>query len=281
MAKLSLKKNKTPETEAPAEEMQQEKPVKSRAAAENRQKPNRRRKPKTKLSLPMIGLMIAMALLVVGLAYLMVFMVQKSAEYVFDTDAVQYYAGDTFRINKGAAAKPQKDGTVKLADHGAASELDSLLAFSTQTQKATITTQMLFYAPRERVYYSVPRFSELEYDSFGPARVRFGKKTVGLKNGFFYDGNNYFVFGEAMELYLNGYTIKVGPMSCVEANGNGTIVIYDAATGENYTETATTAVKAKVQSGGYMISLTGDSVELDDGTKMLLLSKPELADSIF
>lgn len=203
----------------------------------------------------------------------------RGSSYKLETSASQYYGGSTAVIEEGAALKRSSSGTTTLKQ-GRQSMQTSLPLYLSDSRSVVLPDDMIYFAPRSAECLRLVYFSEIACSAGGTVVVRHGDGTKTVDPGFLYDGKDFYLFLEPMVLSFNGYTMELPSLSYVEAVYGSHIMVFNYETKETVTEASEGNAEAKTAAGDYTISLFGDSMTLFDGTKSLLVTKPDLFDPL-
>lgn len=205
---------------------------------------------------------------------------RDAMQVTLEGSPIQYYGGGAFPMEEGAVLRRTAEDATVLSGQGGQRELSSLPIYYQDRQGVTLTQTMAYYAPRSGTMGGITYFSEICFRDNGSLwALRDGKRTD-LEKGFLYDGKDFYLFLEPVELTFNGYRMSLPAMSYVEAVYTGDIMVFDYGTKEFFLEAPTTAVLATAGGGDYEVSLLGDSMTTRDGTKTLLFTKPEIMQAV-
>ena len=235
---------------------------------------SRRRKLSTKEKL----ILIVPALAVVIAAVLIYLLMNKVTKVTIAEPACQYYAGTASRISSGASLY-EKDGEVYIEVNGSSQKMNSLPIYYTERTAVLLTADGVYVDPREDRSWRIDRFDELAYFN-STVIVRGDGKDGTVTKGFLFDGKDLYLFTEPVTLKFNGYSFDLPAMSYVEAVYGGDVMVFNSETKEFFTEPARGNVIAEIGTGDYKVSLLNDSMTLFDGSKSLLITRPELLDPI-
>lgn len=201
--------------------------------------------------------------------------------YTLEGSPRQYYVGNTYSLREGAELRRTADDKTVLFSDGVSSEISTLPVYYAQEGLATLPQDMAFYAPRSGIEAQLPHFTELRAGERGGVTAERDGKSVAISPGFAYDGQNLYLFLEPVTLRFNGYRIELPPLSFVDAMYYGDVVVFNYDTKEFLMEAAEGAVTAEPEDGDYTVSLLGDSMTGYDGRRTLLVTRPELLDTLF
>lgn len=201
--------------------------------------------------------------------------------YTMEGSPRQYYLGNAYALpESGTLRRTPQDKTV-LDSGGIPSEVSSLPVYYAREGVATLPQDMDYYAPRSGMERRLPYFTELSAASNGAVTASRDGKDKALAPGFAFDGQNLYLFLEPMIVEFNGYRLELPPLSFVDAMNYGDIVVFNYETKDFLIEEARSAVTARTADGDYSVSLLGDSLTGLEGQRALLVTRPELLESIF
>ncbi len=225
------------------------------------------------LILPVIALTVA--------AVAMYFMTREASSYTIQGQAYQYYAGSAYPLTEGAQLRRSEDGETLMVLDNRQDVLSSLPIYFEDKQVVALPHDMAYYNPRQGNALCVPYFSEISYRSSGTAVVQREKEETALSGGFLYDGGDIYLFLEPVTLTFNGYTLELPFLSYVEAQGKGSVTVYNFESGDFLIEAPTGEATATGGGGDYTVSLLGDSMQDYQGERTLLVNRPDILDSLF
>lgn len=192
----------------------------------------------------------------------------------------QYFLGIRFDYGAEATLDIQDNGKVTINhDYGEAST-DSSPVYYQEEDRFILAYAMNFVSPFYATEEYAPIFAEF-YSENG--RVYYENNMVNkeITRGFLFDGSNTYVFLEPMYFKWGGRTQEVSAFSFATVSSKGTVILYDYDTEELTTfSTGTYEVTAENLYKTYSVSLSYDSVKMDDGTQRLLFSAPAYLEEI-
>lgn len=203
----------------------------------------------------------------------------QGIRYEFPDSGHQYYAGATVAVAEGDTLFCGRDGIVR-AGEDRSGEPVRVPIYLDHSPAVVLPVDMVYYDPRNGDYSRVPSLSEVLCDKDGNLFITRNGNTVQVHHGFLFDGNNFFIFLEPMQVSFNGYLLEVPALSYVEAVFGGDIMVFDYGTKGSMIEACDGSGAAETPSGDYTISLLGDSVTTLEGRKLLLVSQPSILDPI-
>lgn len=213
-------------------------------------------------------------------AVLLVFrLADRGVHYQFSESGHQYYAGASVAVAKGQDLFCGSDGVVRDGDNRNGEPV-RVPVYLDESPTVVLPENMIYYDPRNSVCARVSSLSEVSCDQDGNITITRNGETVRPRRGFLYDGNNFYLFLEAMEITFNGYKVEVPALSYVEAVFGGDIMVFDYNSKECIVERCDGTGNAEVPFGDYSISLLGDSMTYGEGQKTLLVSRPDVLDPI-
>lgn len=226
-------------------------------------------------------MVIVPALCVAAVLTVVLIFTSRTNRYTIEGQAAQYYVGSMYRVADGAKMIRTRNGETVLKQGDSERTMTALPVYYEDQQKIVLPQNMVYYDPRSNTSGRLDHFTEIIYQkSNGNVTVQRGKETTPVYQGFLYDGSDLYLFLEPTVLTFNGYRIELGSMSYVEAVYTGNIMVYDRETGEFIMEAPTGPVQVQAVSGDYTVSLLSDSMESHDGSKTLLITRPEVLDRI-
>ncbi len=190
-----------------------------------------------------------------------------------EAELYQYFLGIRFDYGQESALDIQDNGRVTIThDYGQAVTDSSPLYYQDQ-DRFILTAAMNFVNPYSATEAYVPIFGEfyLEntiayYDDLEP---------VEILRGFLFDGSNTYIFLEPMTFKWGGRSQEVAAFSFATVSSSGSVILYDYGTQElsqintgSYEVTAVNLLKT------YTLSLSYDSVVMDNGSEQLLYTAP-------
>ncbi len=238
---------------------------------------NLRRRKKKKLSGKELSILLIPALAAAVAVAIAAATFNHGSTYTFEKEAVQYYGGSSAPVAAGTQLTVSGEGQSSLPQ---SEEGTNLPIYLKDSPAIVLPSDMIYYTPRDGGYGRISCFSELECKSNGMITVKRDGKSIQPSKGFLYDGEDFYVFLEPMTIAFNGYTMDVPALSYVEAIYGGHMMIFNYETKEFTIEQCDGSGTASSNAGDYTISLLGDSMTLYDGTKYLLVTRPDLFDPI-
>lgn len=213
-------------------------------------------------------------------AVLLVFrLADRGVRYQFAESGHQYYAGASTAVTKGQDLFCGSDGIVRAGGDGNGEPV-RVPIYLDENPAVVLTMDMVYYDPRNSSYGRVTSLSEVSCDKDGNISITRNGETIYPRRGFLFDGNNFYLFLEAMEITFNGYKIEVPALSYVEAVFGGDIMVFDYGSREFLMERSDGTGSAQVLSGDYAVSLLGDSMTFRGDQRALLVSRPDVLDPI-
>ncbi len=232
----------------------------------------------TKLEIIILLIPAAAALVAVLAVYLIT---RDTMRIVLEGAPCQYYGGNIYRIEEGAVLRRTSDGETLLKTSAMERSLTSLPIYYEDRTSITFPEDMVYYSPRDGTYGRIEYFTELTYDTVtGVIKAKRDGGETRLKAGFLYDGGDMYIFLEPVILSFNGYRLELPALSYVEAVYTGDVMVFNYDSKEFLIEAPEGAVTAMIEAGDYTVSLLGDSMELYDGSRSLLFTRPELLDTV-
>ena len=221
------------------------------------------------------------ALLLVALAGGLFAIARKNTEYRFTATAKQFYGGQSFQIPSGVRMLREGKNATRLKGEALDREMDALPVYYDDQQTVVLPQDMIYYAAGSGDGLRVEHFSELTYTRLGVQEISLRKKTEPMQTGFLYDGGDIYLFLVPVRLSVNGAAIELGAMSCLEADARiGMISVYNT-DGDMLFEEMKSRCEVSPASQEYTVYLLDDSMELRDGTRMLLFSEPQELEPLF
>lgn len=227
-------------------------------------------------------LFILPAILTVILVVVAINVMKSVKTTKFEGQPIRYYAKSEYRLDKNAELIRNDDNKTILVGKDVEEEVSSLPIYYEGTTKMLLPENMVYFVPRENcAKYRFNYCSELDIpNGSGNIILKNSNDETILDKGFVFDGTDIYIFLEDMKVELNNVEYSISAGSYVEANYYELIQIYDRRTGQFVMENTSGDVIAMAANGDYSISLIGDSVTLNDGTKFLLFTEPELLEPI-
>lgn len=219
--------------------------------------------------------------LIIGLATVLVLIfwfITKDNQYKIEGTAVQYYAGQAYLIEDGAALIRGLDETT-LTDSTGTSSMSSIVIYQDEENKIILTQDMIYYDPRNNLFGKIDALTEIVYSSTGTVAIS-GNKEYQLNKGFLYDGDDYYIFLEDVVVNFNGYKVELTPFSYIEAIFQTHVMVFDYDTQYTMFETPETEVTVTAANGDYTLSLINDAMVNYNDEKTLLFTSPDLLDSL-
>lgn len=212
-----------------------------------------------------------------AVAVLIVFLLNRDAmRLTLEGSPIQYYGGGGFPIAEGTVLRRTAEDVTLLNSQGSERELTSLPIYYQDRQIVTLPQTMAYYAPRSGTMGGLSYFTEIRFQTNGSLQAERDGKSANMEKGFLFDGKDFYLFLEPVELTFNGYQMELPAMSYVEAIYNGDIMVFNYETKEFFMEAPKTTVLASAGGGDYEVSLLGDSLTTRDGSKTLLFTRPEI-----
>lgn len=227
-----------------------------------------------------ILMIIIPADIVILAALLMVQFAQMAGSYTINGTAYRYYAGQQTPLADGTRLSRNAEGVTEMKGSQLEGEMSSLPVYYEDRQTVVLPQPMVYYASGSVTAVRAECFTELDYLDNGTVTAVSGGRETSLTRGFMYDGQDTYLFLEPVTLEFNGYRLELGAMSYVTADYQNDVMVYNRADGTMTMEPPTGAVTAKAVSGDYTVSLLEDSLTLQDGTKVLLFTRPDLLDGL-
>lgn len=227
-----------------------------------------------------ILMIIIPADIVVLAALLMVQFAQMAGSYTVEGTAYRYYAGQKTPLADGTRLSVNAEGVTEMKGSQLEGEMGSLPVYYEDRQTVVLPQAMVYYASGSVTGVRADCFTELDYLDNGAVTAVSGNREASLTMGFMYDGQDTYLFLEPVTLSFNGYQIQLGAMSYVIADYQNDVMVYNRSDGTMTMEPPTGAVTAEAASGDYTVSLLEDSLTLQDGTKVLLFTRPDLLDGL-
>lgn len=224
------------------------------------------------LLLPALAAVVSM--LVVALV------LNHSASYTLEGPADQFYAGGIFPFPEGGVLKRSRDGSVTMKSGGTTRDVPNLPIYYRQAQSFLLPYDTIYYAPRHRIMGRLSFFSTINRRENGEIWLTRDGESSPLKQGFLYDGEDFYLFLEPVSLTFNGYQFDLPALSWAEVIYGGDVMVYDYERGECFIEPPRTDVTAVAGQGDYTIDLMTDGLTLYDGTSQLIFTRPDLLDEI-
>lgn len=225
-------------------------------------------------------LILLIPTLAAAAAVLLVFrLADRGVHYQFSESGHQYYAGACVAVAKGQDLFCGSDGVVRDGNNRNGEPV-RVPVYLDESPTVVLPADMVYYDPRNSVCARVSSLSEVSCDKDGNITITRNGETVRPRRGFLYDGNNFYLFLEAMEITFNGYKVEVPALSYVEAVFGGDIMVFDYSSKECMIERCDGTGNAEVPFGDYNISLLGDSMTYGEDQKTLLVSRPDVLDPI-
>lgn len=218
--------------------------------------------------------------IVVLAALLIVQFAQMAGNYTIEGTAYRYYAGQQIQLSDGTKLSRNAEGQTIMKGGQLEGEMTSLPVYYEDRQTVVLPYPMVYYESGNVVGVRADCFTELDYLDNGAVTAVLGNRQESLVRGFMYDGEDTYLFLEPVTLSFNGYRIELGAMSYIIADYQNDIMVYNRADGTMTMEPSTGAVTAQAVSGDYTVSLLEDSLTLQDGTKVLLFTQPDLLDGL-
>lgn len=213
-------------------------------------------------------------------AVLLVFrLADRGVHYQFAESGHQYYAGASITVAKGQDLFCGSDGIVRAGDNKNGEPV-RVPIYLDESPAVVLPADMVYYDPRNSICARIPSLSEVRCDKDGNITITRGGEIVRPYRGFLYDGDNFYLFLESMEISFNGYKIEVPALSYVEAVFGGDIMVFNYDSKECIIERCDGAGNAEAPFGDYSISLLGDSMTYGEDQKTLLVSRPDVLDPI-
>lgn len=252
---------------------------KSRAVSEKKAEPSpeENRSGKRKRRIRPLVIIIPTVLVAALVVFLLIF-ARSVTDYKLKESVSQHYVGSTFDLPMGKL-HINDEGSTELVSGESRAELSSLPLYSNSRDAVIVPTDMVYYDPTHNIKSRVDHFSELELTN-GTTKIINGRRSIDLASGFLYDGEDIYLFLQPVTLKYNNYTIELDALSYIEVNRDLNISWYNYETGENETDTALTAVSIRPKLGDYTIQLISDSLELDNGNKILLFNRADLLEPL-
>lgn len=282
--KLNLNKKTSPEVQGDgiALAAEQRKTAQERAEARSarvRYTPAHLRPGKRRLSRKELLIVTVPALAAILAVVIVLVTVNHGSVYKFQDTACQYYGGSFTRITAGSELRRGTDGATNLK-MGKQSITTTLPAYLDNSRKAVLSTDMLYVAPRSMDFRRAACFSEVDCRTNGMVYITRDGSTENMDPGFLYDGKDFYLFLEPVTVRFNGYTMELPALSYVEAVYGGYMMLFNYDTKEFFIEQSDGTGTAGPASGDYTVSLLGDSMTLNGGSKLLLATRPELFDPV-
>lgn len=238
-------------------------------------------KPRFDLSRKEKLILIIPAAAAIAVILVVILLLDRSVSYTIDSDATQYYANGTFPIAARSELCQESDDHFYIkTGRRQKQDMSDLPIYLTDRASVVLPRSMIYFAPRTKTQAKVDFFSEILCAKSGSVRLIHDDREQILSPGFLYNGEDIYLFLEAVTLRMNGYTLELPPLSYVEAVYGGSIMVFNYETKEQLVEPPQGDVTAEAAGGDYTISLLGDSLTLHDGTKSLLFTRPDLLEPV-
>ena len=234
---------------------------------------------KRKFNMRDFAIVVIPSLILLITVAMIYFVTQNFGTYHIEGEAIQYYADQEFKIPNSTKIKHRSDKYM-VSNGDVQYELDPMPIYYQGKDILVTATDMVYFAPREGIIAKVNGLNDIDYSNNGLV-LKDGHKSKDMKPGFLFDGKNVYIFLEPVTLKFDGYSFKLGKMSYVEANNSHEIMIYNNDTHEMMMKQPNTKVLAETSNGEYTVSLLSDSMEMNDGSKMLLFNRPDQLDLYF
>lgn len=220
---------------------------------------------------------IIAAAVVIGLAVLML---RDSKTQVIGEGFYQYFFNQRYDYPKEAKLYIGKDGVV-CSNEGKESPTDTTPVYFSDSKKFMTVRPMSFVDPYNGLEKNVPLLSQIEKDKKGNVYINVGETKKDISSGFLYDGEDTYVFLEAMVVQLDGKKYELTPFSFMVVDADCKVRLYDYKT-DTFTQTQVINGEVKVLTAydTYSVSLHNDTMVLADGQERLLFVEPELLDLI-
>lgn len=185
----------------------------------------------------------------------------------------QYFLGVRFDYGAEAVVEIQDNGRVTINQSVGQSATSSTPLYYQEEDRFILTSAMNFVSPFYGTEAYVPLFGEFylentfsNYDGIEPIQIL---------RGFLFDGGDTYIFLEPMYFKWGGRTQEVSAFSFATVSSKGSVVLYDYDTQEiSMISTGTYEVTAENLPQTYTVSLSYDSVVMDDGSNQLLHTAP-------
>ena len=204
----------------------------------------------------------------------------KASGFMVDGDAFQTYAGGTRDIANGTVLRHKEDGSGVMVLGNTESDLSDLVLYFKDRNAILTPIDMVIYEARTTTPRKLDYFSEVSVEADGVYLKR-SKQKVAAPLGFLYDGSDMYVFLEPVKISWRDYEEELDALSYVEAVLGEHVMIYNHATGKTYLEESPGEVTVEAANGDYTMQLMYDSMQLANGTKVLLFGRTEKLDSIY
>lgn len=225
-------------------------------------------------------LLAPVAAAVVVVVAVNLFFTRKLMSCELEGKPCQYYGGSVYRMEEGTTLLRTSEGKTMIKDSGGQHAANDLPIYYEDRDEATITQDMVYYAPRSGAHGRLGYFTQLRKTASGRISLTRDGKELGLESGFLYSGQDLYIFLEPVILTFNGYRIALPPLSYVEAVYTGDVMVFNYASKEFFMESPQGPVMASIETGDYEISLLNDSMTNYAGKRTLLFSRPELLDPV-
>lgn len=210
---------------------------------------------------------------------IVLFATDKAITYTFSDSGHQYYGGASATVKQGANLQLTEAGDVIFADEDSQlQDKTTLPVYLDHSRTVVLTTDMLYYTPRQDTYQRAAVFSQVLCKENGMITVSRAGQSVDAQRGFLYDGKDFYLFLEPVKVSFMGYTVDLPAMSYAEVINGATVMLFDYENKSFTIETLDGSVIAEAANGDYSLSLLGDSMTDHNGEQSLLASRPELFD---
>lgn len=243
-----------------------------------------KRRPKNKKtskkhSILEIAIVVIPSLILLIIVSMVVLITKKAENYYVSDTVAQYYANQEFKLSPPAFFMNKK-GEYYVHNEDLEYPIDPIPFYYKNKSVLVTTSDMVYFAPREDIVAKVNGLSEVNFENGNLSLIK-NNHQKNMKPGFLFDGDNVYIFLEPVTLKFDGYSINLGKMSYVEANNSNEMMIYNHDNGEMFMKQPKTKVTAESANGEYTVSLLSDSMELSDGTMLLLFNRPDQLDLYF
>ena len=221
---------------------------------------------------------IAALFILLVIAMLMLFLKKNIDVETFENHKFyQYFSGERFDYEGDLKISKENDIT-ELKFKDVQVTLDSTPIYYADEKTILLPKSMSIIYPKMNVSQNKVNYFSKIYDENGEIYLSYKKKNKLLKECFFYDGRDLYMFIEPVDITINGEKKTLSPMSYVIVDYGISVQIYDYKS-NTFSTIPLSDKNVIVTTNVYTVNLSIDSVAYNNNSR-LLIKKVDILNNI-
>lgn len=170
----------------------------------------------------------------------------------------------------------EKDEEVILRNEARTLLLSGAPAYCMESGDAVLSRKMIYSNYETGLIRRVNHFARVSVsDSVASIRTG-GKKEHQLNGGYLFDGMNTYLFLDPMTVSWGTDTLELSPLSCISVFNKKGFYYYSPEDGKaDYVSSGEEIVRAEDEDHTYILNMSSDIADLDNGKSFLLSPSPD------